>query len=116
MKRWLRFSSKLLFILILFGLLFSFAMFQGGFVSWFLFFGFLPILLYHLGLLFYPINRWQVTRMLSKHTVRSGEGITVTVNMKRTIPFPLYYCVLEELSPESLNKWDTRLDKYMYLG
>src|SRR5699024_6309570 len=103
MKRWLRFSSKLLFILILFGLLFSYAMFQGGFVSWFLFFGFLSIFLYHLGLLFYPISKWKVKRTLSRHITRSGEGITVTITIKRLIPYPLFYGVIDELYPASLN-------------
>lgn len=116
MKRWIRFSSKILFILILFGLLFAYAMFQGGFVSWFLFFGFLPIFLYHFGLLFYPIHRWQVKRILSQHILRSGEGITVTVTIKRTIPYPLFYGVIEEMYPESLNKWDAGADKYLQLG
>lgn len=116
MKRWIRFSGKLLFILILVGLLFSYAMFQGGFVSWFLFFSFLPVFLYHFGLLFYAIHRWQVKRALSGHIVRSGEGITVTVTIKRAIPYPLFYCVMEELYPDSLHKWDIGTDKYSQLG
>ncbi|SDR12148.1 DUF58 domain-containing protein [Virgibacillus salinus] len=108
----IRFIGKLSFVVFLLLLLFSFAMFQGGFVSWFLFFGFLPIFLYHLGLLFYPIKRWHVTRSLSHHVIRAGGRIAVTVKIKRTIPYPLYYCICEEIFPDTLQKVDNQNEKY----
>lgn len=39
-------------------------MFQGGFVSWFLFYSFLPFAIYCLALSFYPLNDLKVTRVL----------------------------------------------------
>lgn len=116
MRRSFRFIRDFLLIIVLFMILYSYAMFQGGFVSWFLFFSFLPIFLYHLGLLFYPIHKWKVARVLSHHTLQAGGRIFVTLQIKRTIPFPLYYCIIEDNLPQTLQKIDKRLEKYMYLN
>lgn len=116
MKKVVRFVSKLVFLLLLVTILFSYAMFQGGFVSWFLFFSFLPILLYQLLFLFYPIDRWQVNRDQSKEVVYAGETLSVTIKIKRTLPFPLYYCVIEEVISNSLDKTDYGPDKFHYLA
>jgi uncharacterized protein (DUF58 family) len=99
----------------LFLLLLSFAMFQGGFVSWFLFYSFLPIFLYHIGFLFYPISNWTVARTLSCRVVSAGDEVNVTVRICRAIPFPLYYCMFEEVFPETFMRIDNRKDKYHYM-
>ncbi|TFJ92632.1 DUF58 domain-containing protein [Lentibacillus salicampi] len=116
MKEGLRFAVKLSFAIFLLLLLFSFAMFQGGFVSWFLFFGTLPIFVYHLGLLFYPIKNWHVTRELSHYVTRAGDRIQVIIRMKRSIPYPLYYCIFEEVLPDTLQKADEPSERYRLLG
>lgn len=115
MKGTMWFVSNLLFIIFLLLLLFSFAMFEGGFVSWFLFYGFLPISLYHLGFLFYPMSNWRVTRTLSHRVIRAGDEVNVTVEIKRSIPFPLFYCIFEEVFPATLQRIDNRKDKYHYM-
>ncbi|SFB14387.1 Uncharacterized conserved protein, DUF58 family, contains vWF domain [Lentibacillus halodurans] len=112
----LRFAGKLSLVIALLLLLLSYAMFQGGFVSWFLFFGALPIFLYHLGLLFYPIKNWRVTRSLSRHVTRAGDHVQVNLLIKRSIPFPLYYCICEEIFPDSLQKVDDSHERYRYLA
>lgn len=115
MKQKLEFILKLLFVAFLFVLLFSYAMFQGGFVSWFLFYAFLPFLIYMLGILLYPINSWHVERKLSKRVATGGERVEVEVRIKRKIPFPVYYCVMEEYLPHSLKKKDTHFEKFRYM-
>ncbi len=115
MKDSIRFIANVIFILILSGILFSYAMFQGGFVSWFLFYSFLPILFYHFGLLFYPINNWKVQRELSRHIIQAGDDVTVTLTLHRSFPFPLYYCMFEEMIPESLLRKDSKHHKYHYM-
>ncbi|MFZ3579648.1 DUF58 domain-containing protein [Virgibacillus sp. DJP39] len=107
--------GKLVFIVFLILLLFSYAMFQGGFVSWFLFYGFLPISVYLIGILFYPIKSFRLTRKLSHHVVRAGDKVQVDITLKRSFPFPLYYCICEEIFPESLNKVDNRAEKYQHM-
>jgi|GEM_PF-173430 len=116
MKDTIRFAGKLSFVIFLLLLLFSFAMFQGGFVSWFLFFATLPIFLYHLGLLFYPIKNWRMTRNLSRYVARAGDCIEVTLHIKRSIPYPLYYCICEEVFPDSLRKADDFSERHRFLG
>ncbi|SFE25146.1 Uncharacterized conserved protein, DUF58 family, contains vWF domain [Lentibacillus persicus] len=112
----IRFIGKLSFVVFMLLLLFSFAMFQGGFVSWFLFYGSLPIFLYHIGLLLYPVKKWHVSRTLSRYVVRSGDRVQVTLRIKRTFPFPLYYCVIEEILPDTLQRTDHPDERYRYLG
>ncbi len=90
-------------------------MFQGGFVSWFLFAGFFPILIYHLGFLLYPINNWDVTRQLSRQVIRAGDSVSISINIERKVPFPIYYCVFEEVLPISLNKVENGQQKYFYM-
>ncbi|MBY7142524.1 DUF58 domain-containing protein [Virgibacillus sp. NKC19-3] len=116
MKDSLRFLGNFIFTLALFLLLFSFAMFQGGFISWFLFYSFLPIFLYHLGFLLYPIRNWKVTRHLSQHVIRAGDGVSVTIILERSLPFPLYYCICEEIFPDTLNSEDDRENTYRYMA
>lgn len=116
MKSSLRMVGNILFIITLFAILFSYAMFQGGFVSWFLFFSFLPIFLYLLGFLMYPINRWKVTREISHHSIEAGKSVHATIKIERSFPFPLYYCVIEEVIPQTLMKLDNRNNKYQYMN
>ncbi|AIF42435.1 DUF58 domain-containing protein [Virgibacillus sp. SK37] len=114
MKRKLRTIGNFVFIISLFILLFSYAMFQGGFVSWFLFFSFQPIFLYHIGLLLYPMKGWKVTRTVSRYIAQAGSEVTITVNIKRSIPFPLYYCICEDVFSDTLELIDNRQNKYQH--
>jgi uncharacterized protein (DUF58 family) len=84
----------LLFLLLL--LTFSYAMFQGGFVSWFLFYSFLPFAIYCVALSFYPLSEIEVTRILPKTDYNAGEPLKVTVQFKRSKGFPLFYLLAEE--------------------
>ncbi|MEN2768105.1 DUF58 domain-containing protein [Ornithinibacillus xuwenensis] len=110
-----RFVRNFVFIFILFLVLFAYAMFQGGFTSWFLFYSFLPIFLYLVGLTFYPISRWNVERKMTKHVVATGDHIMVSIRIKRKIPFPIHYCIVEEILPDTLNRIDLRHAKYQYM-
>lgn len=97
MKKLLLFVKKawkfvLLFILIL--LTFSYAMFQGGFVSWFLFYSFLPFAIYCVVLSFYPLGGFEITRVLAKTDYNAGEPLRVIVNIRRPTAFPLFYLMI----------------------
>ncbi|MBN8204166.1 DUF58 domain-containing protein [Bacillus sp. NTK034] len=89
-----------LFLLILFA--FSYAMFQGGFVSWFLFYSFLPFALYALGLSFYSLNDFEVERILPKAEFNAGEQAVITLKITRRTAFPLLYLVIEDEMSEQL--------------
>ncbi|MBN8235736.1 DUF58 domain-containing protein [Halobacillus kuroshimensis] len=112
MKQTFSLAGKGAVVVLLFTALFSYAMFQGGFVSWFLFYAFLPFLLYMIGVLVYPIRKWEVEHQLSRRYALGGETVEVEVTLKRRFPFPVYYCVIEEYLPPSLKKVDEHLEKY----
>ncbi|MUV38571.1 uncharacterized protein JNUCC1_02425 [Lentibacillus sp. JNUCC-1] len=107
-----KFIGQLIFIVFLFAVLFSYAMFQGGFVSWFLFYAFLPIMLYHLGLLLYPVKGWRVKRVLTRKTLKTGGHIQVTIELKRGLPYPFYYLIVEDILPETLTRRDSPKLRY----
>ncbi|GHH99629.1 hypothetical protein AM1BK_31720 [Neobacillus kokaensis] len=92
------------FVLLLFLILltFSYAMFQGGFVSWFLFYSFLPFAIYSVGLSFYPLGEFEITRALPKMDYNAGEQLKVTVTIKRSRAFPLFYLLIEDQLNDSL--------------
>ncbi|MBV7509273.1 DUF58 domain-containing protein [Bacillus sp. sid0103] len=92
------------FILLLFLILltFSYAMFQGGFVSWFLLYSFLPFAIYCVALSFYSLNEFEVTRVLPKTDYNAGEPLKVMVYVKRANSFPLFYLLIEDQLDDSL--------------
>lgn len=96
-KTW-KFTVLVLAIL----LTFAYAMFQGGFVSWFLFYSFLPFALYCIALSFYPMNDLEVTRTVPKSDYNAGEPLTVTISVKRTSFFPLFYVLIGDQLNDSL--------------
>lgn len=82
---------------------FSYAMFQGGFVSWFLFYSFLPFAIYSFLLMIYPIRSFNVTRRINQDQFSVGQRLIGTITVKRSFPFPLFYLLVEdELSDKLL--------------
>lgn len=87
---------KLIVLFLLIIITFSYAMFQGGFVSWFLFYSFLPFGFYALALAFVPIQNFEVERVLTKNEFNAGESIEITLTIKRHNGFPLFYLIVED--------------------
>lgn len=99
--------GRLLFVVFIFLLTFSFAMFQGGFVSWFIFYMALPFALYSLFLVFYPLKEIRLTREIHTVDIKSGGRFSATVTLERSIPFPLLYMAMrEETSSLALSQQD----------
>lgn len=87
---------KLAVLLLLIALAFSYAMFQGGFVSWFLFYSFLPFAVYALGLAFYSFKDFKAERICTKQEYNAGEKFKASIVMERKFRFPLFYAIAEE--------------------
>lgn len=83
---------------------FSYAMFQGGFVSWFLFYSFLPCSFYALCLAFYSLDDFIVERSLTRWEYHADDGLTVKITLKRKRFFPLLFVIVEDCLSESLEK------------
>ncbi|PLT27519.1 DUF58 domain-containing protein [Peribacillus deserti] len=101
------------FFLLIFLMLsaFVYAMFQGGFVSWFLFYSFLPFGLYSLGLFLYPINDFLIERAINRSECRAGDSLEVTLKIRRRFAFPLFFLVIEENLPKQLEKSGVHVKK-----
>ncbi|MDR7080314.1 uncharacterized protein (DUF58 family) [Neobacillus niacini] len=103
-KLWIPFKKVWKFVILLFLILltFSYAMFQGGFVSWFLFYSFLPFALYCICLSFYSLKELEITRQIPKTDYNAGEPLKVMVNVKRNSRFPIFYFLIEDQMDETL--------------
>jgi uncharacterized protein (DUF58 family) len=106
---------KFILLLILILLTFSYAMFEGGFVSWFLFYSFLPFAIYGIALSFYPLNELEITRILPKNEFNAGETLKVMVNLKRVNAFPLFFLLIEDHLNEPLKSAQQRITKALIL-
>ncbi|TFE00477.1 DUF58 domain-containing protein [Jeotgalibacillus salarius] len=100
--------AKVLLVAVLLVGTFSYAMFQGGFVSWFLFYSFLPFGLYSLMMMVYPLNDFNVVRVIKSKELKAGANVAVKIHLKRSLPFPLFYLVAEEhITGEAFQQGDT---------
>jgi uncharacterized protein (DUF58 family) len=95
-------ASKLVSFLLLVVITFVYAMFQGGFVSWFLFISFLPFALYAFAILIYPLSDFKVIRTINQEKYRAGDRLIGTITLKRSAPFPIAYLLIEEVLPSNL--------------
>ncbi|PFJ90977.1 DUF58 domain-containing protein, partial [Bacillus cereus] len=115
MKRLLRalyHVTKLLLIPLCLVLTFVYAMLQGGFVSWFLFYSTIPIGLYSLLLPFYALRDAEVKRITNQNEYAAGEQFLSTITIKRRFPFPLLYLIIEdELPSQFTNCRQTKVNK-----
>jgi len=97
-----RYFWKLSILLTLLVITFSYAMFQGGFVSWFLFYSFLPFSLYALLFAFYSLEDFAIERSLTRWDYHANETLIVKVTLKRNKAFPMIFMIVEDCLSESL--------------
>lgn len=97
MKIWRLVGLILLLIITLF-----YALFQGGFVSWFLFYSFTPFGLYAIFLYFYPLKTWTIKREFNQMSFKAGERLVGTIYLSGKRPFLLPYMIIEEILPSTL--------------
>lgn len=115
MKSAMQKVAKVFKIVLLLGILFSFAMFQGGFVSWFLFYSMLPILLYVSILPFYPIRHWEVHREIANRYLHAGNKADIYITIRRKNRFPILFLIIKEELPDSLQFQHIKMKKYQSL-
>ena len=87
---------RLSVVIILLIVTFCFAMFQGGFVSWFIFFSVLPFLTYTILLQFVPIRITNIKRTISPSFVTRGSKVKVYVTFQNKTLFPLLFLTVRE--------------------
>lgn len=101
MKR-LRTGWKFISLILLTFAAFSYAMFQGGFVSWFLFYSFIPFAIYSFLFMIYPVRNFRVDRKVNQEQFTVGQNLVATITISRKIPFPLFYLLVEDELSERL--------------
>lgn len=100
MKKWqalIEKSKHFLLVSLLMIITFCYAMFQGGFVSWFVFFTVSPFLLYAFIFLLVKEKILLVERKIEPSHVECGQSAKVTITVERKTRFPFVYMMMEEL-------------------
>ena len=83
---------------------FSFAMFQGGFVSWFILFTVTPFIVYSMFLALVPIVITNIRRTIRPEMIVRGGKVLVKVTFENKTPFPLLFLsVREKLNTDELD-------------
>ncbi|NYF26329.1 DUF58 domain-containing protein [Sporosarcina sp. JAI121] len=88
--------GRFLFLLFILIGTFVFAMFQGGMVSWTIFYIISPFVIYSILLFLYPLSGMTVERVIRTPHVQNGEKLIVSLTVKRKDRFPLLYTVVAE--------------------
>jgi len=89
-------GGRIIFVLFILLCAFTFAMFQGGFVSWFIFYTLLPFALYSIGFFLSPISKIEAERYIQTGQVQNGGKLIVTVKLIRPSRFPMLYLLINE--------------------
>lgn len=76
---------------------FIFALIQGGFLLWFIFFILTPFALYSLWIFFTPINNFTVQREVESGRLEQGDALNMKVILKRNSSFPILFIVVQEV-------------------
>ncbi|MET3575550.1 DUF58 domain-containing protein [Bhargavaea ullalensis] len=89
-------ALRLVFLLLLLAGTFAYAKFQGGRVSWTVFYMLLPFLVYGILLFLYPLRDLAFKRDLPRRELPFGGAIKAEVSLARRFPFPLLYVSVRE--------------------
>ncbi|EGL83003.1 protein of unknown function DUF58 [Caldalkalibacillus thermarum TA2.A1] len=95
-------SRGLFTILVLLFATYVFGKFQGGFVSWFIFYAYLPVAAVSLFQYFFGLSGVTVTRKVDKTRCVAGEALEVTLVIHNPYRLPLVYLVLKDHLPAKL--------------
>lgn len=83
-------------MLILFACIFAFAMFQGGFTSWFIFYGFLPFVLYMVFLIIYPFRSIEAERKIQDKELFAGDTAHIRIMLERKWALPFLLVTIQD--------------------
>ena len=95
-RKFLTSSGRFVFVLLILLSAFVFVMFQGGYVSWTIFYAVLPFVIYSIALFFYPLTMLTAERIIRTPSVQNGGKLKIGLSMKRKFRFPLLYTVVSE--------------------
>ncbi|WP_022793730.1 DUF58 domain-containing protein [Marinococcus halotolerans] len=117
MNRFLKIGRKVMqlaAVLAALAVLFIYAMFQGGFVSWFLFYSVTTLAVLQLLLLIYPLRSLKAERRLSADMLSFNGHAEAVVTLKKRIPLPLMYVKIRDHQPYGLRDWETSAEALIF--
>lgn len=97
---------KFVFLLVFVLAVFSYAMFQGGFVSWFLFYSVMTVLVFTILIAIYPFQVKRVERIVNKEVLQAGEELTVTVTIYKRALQPFFFVRVQDVIPSNLGGYN----------
>ncbi|MDQ0340422.1 uncharacterized protein (DUF58 family) [Caldalkalibacillus uzonensis] len=98
----LRSSTGLFTILVLLLVTYAFAKFQGGFISWFIFYTYAPVAFLAVLQYFFGLSGVTVEREVSRERCVAGEALQVSLIVHNPYRLPLVYLVLADHLPAQL--------------
>ncbi|MBU9721227.1 MULTISPECIES: DUF58 domain-containing protein [Bacillaceae] len=111
----LKLVFRSLFVLGLFAALFSYAMFQGGFVSWFLFYSIMTLVVLMLLYALIPLGSFMAEREFGDGVLLAGAITQVKVTIRRKWPFPfLYLSVVDDIDQKLLKQMPRYHNKMIF--
>jgi uncharacterized protein (DUF58 family) len=110
----IRSSFKVLFLLGFVVAVFSYAMFQGGFVSWFLFYSVVTVIFSTVFIAVLPFRIARAERVVSKEVLQSGEKLTVTVTIFKRALQPFFFVRIQDVIPQKLGNYDESASLFFF--
>ncbi|MFD2706903.1 DUF58 domain-containing protein [Salibacterium lacus] len=95
-------TGKALLLAAVLAVLYAYAMFQGGFVSWFLFYSVLSAVILNALFIAYPLRLLRVTRNVSRTMLSHNESMEVTLHVEKKLPFPFLFLSVEDNVPSGI--------------
>ncbi|GAJ98524.1 hypothetical protein [Geomicrobium sp. JCM 19055] len=93
---------RTLLLLSIIVILYSYAMFQGGFISWFLFYSVTTVVVLGFVTALFPLRFISVDRSIQKPYLENGDHATVKVTITKNVPIPLFYLGVYDAPPNSI--------------
>ncbi|MEC2071016.1 DUF58 domain-containing protein [Alkalihalophilus marmarensis] len=94
--------TKLIILLLIVAGTYAYAMFQGGFVSWFLFYSVVTLIGLTVLVGLFNLKGFKVERKLSSTVLYSGDSIEVEVILKKSRFQPFFYVRVRDIVPNNI--------------
>lgn len=116
LKARLRNGGRFIILILLIFSTFSYAMFQGGFVSWFIFYTLLPFLVYSFFLAIMPIKMFEVHRKITPSKLQRGDAANVHVRFRNKTWFPLIFMTVREMGFDNHTPQVGNVNQIFFVG
>lgn len=94
--------TRLSLVILLLCITLTFAIIQGDFLLWFVFFSLLPFAIYSIIVSFTPISNLTVERKIQEGKLEAGDEMTMTVVLKRHSFMPVLFFAIQEVEPHGI--------------